>query len=166
MQFVTADLPVMDFPPDPEGVSKYFQVPTTEVPDVTGLSQSAAKTAILHAGLRANIVIVASSEPEGTLLGQSPSAGSKVKQGGSVTVRYSSGVPAIMPDWIGKKAGTIEQRIASFNETTGLGVTYRIIEQPTSDPSLVGRIVTTRPRPGSAVAEGREIVFIVGTAQP
>ena len=166
MQFVTADLPVMDFPPDPDGVSKYFQVPTTEVPDVTGLSEREAKTAILHAGLRPNIVIVASSEPEGTLLGQSPRAGSKVKQGGTVTVRYSSGEPAILPDWIGKKAVTIEQRIANFNEATGLGVTYRIVEQPTSDRSLVGRIVTTRPRPGNAVTEGREIVFVVGIAQP
>jgi len=164
MLYVTEDLPVEDFPPDPDGVGAYFQVPTTIVPDVSGMSESQARSAILHAGLSPSIVHVASSEPAGTLLGQSPSAGSEVRQGGSVSVRYSTGEPAVMPDWIGVRVATIEDRIGRFNERTGLNVTYRIVERETSNRGEIGRVITTRPRPGSSVAPEREIVFFVGVA--
>ena len=164
MQYVTADLPIEDFPDDPEGTNSYFQIPVTEVPDVRGLSQSAARTAILHAGLNPVIIQVASSQEVGTFLGQSPSPGAEVRQGGSVTVRYSSGEPAEMPDWIGVKTTSIETRINNFNSRTGLNVTFRIIERATSNSSEIGRVISTRPNPGSIVNPNREIVFIVGVA--
>ena len=164
MQFVTADLPVEDFPPNPDGTSAYYQTPITEVPDVRGLSQSEARTAILHAGLNPVIIQVASRQEIGTFMGQSPSAGTEVRQGGSVTVRYSSGEPAEMPDWTGVKVENIENRINNFNSRTGLNVTFRIIERATLNPAEVGRVITTRPSPGAIVTPNREIVFIVGVA--
>lgn len=164
MEFVTADLPVEDFPPDPSGTDIYYQVPVTEVPDVTGMTQAEAKTAILHAGLNPVVILVASSDPVDTFLGQSPSPGAEVRQGGSVTIRYSSGEPAEMPDWVGIRTTNIENRINNFNARTGLGVTFRIIERATNDPQEVGRVLQTRPRAGAVVTPGREIVFIVGVA--
>ena len=163
MQYVTADLPVMDFPPDPEGYTKYFQIPTTEVPDLTGMTEAEAKTAVLHAGLRPNIVLVATDEfPEGTFISQSPSPGTEVKQGGSVTVRFSGGEAALMPDWINRRVETLEGRIENFNNRTGLNVTFRIVERETTDATVWGRVIDTRPDPGAVVREGRTIVFIVG----
>ena len=164
MLFVTEDLPVEDFPEDPEGTSKYFLIPTTEVPDVSGMTEAEAKTAILAAGLNPVIVQVASSEPAGTLLGQSPGPGAEVKQGGSVTVRYSTGTPAVMPDWIGVREATIEGRIARFNDDTGLNVTFRIETRVVSDKSQVGRVIATRPAPGATVGAGRQIIFVVGVS--
>lgn len=164
MLFVTEDLPVEDFPTDPEGVGIYFQIPTTEVPDVSGMSESQARAAILQAGLNPAITHVASTSPKGRILSQSPRGGTEVRQGSSVSVRISTGEPAIMPDWIGVRVHTIETRVSNFNANTGLNVTYRIVERVTGEPSQVGRVISTRPQPGATVAPGRELVFVVGVA--
>ena len=110
------------------------------------------------------IIQVASRQELGTFLGQSPSAGAEVRQGGSVTVRYSSGEPAEMPDWTGIRASNIENRINNFNARTGLNVTFRIVERPTSNPDEIGRVILTQPRPGAIETPNREIRFIVGVA--
>jgi penicillin-binding protein 1A len=166
MLYVTEDLPVEDFPPDPAGMGDYFKVPSTEVPDVAGMTESAAKTAILHAGLRPDIIHTASGEPDGTILSQSPPAGATVRQGGSVTVRISSGEAARMPTWTGLKAGSIPRRIANLNERTGLDVTYRIVERITEQTRQVDRVIETRPRPGAILDINTEIVVIVGIEGP
>ena len=164
MQYVTADLPVMDFPPDPEGVTKYFQIPTTEVPDLTGMTEAEATSAVLHAGLRPNIVLVATAEfPEGTFISQSPSPGTEVKQGGSVTVRFSTGEAAVIPDnWVGSRFERFPTKFENFLERTGLDVTYRVVEEESS-VELIGRITRVRPAPGREVNDGRVIVIYVGT---
>ncbi len=164
MLYVTADLPVEDFPPDPEGMGAYYKVPSTEVPDVSGMTESAAKTAILHAGLRPNIVHTASEEPEGTILSQSPSGGATVRQGGSVTVRISSGEPARMPTWVGRNVTSIPGRLETFNERKGLNVTYRIVERV--DDDNIGIVIATRPGTGAILDVNTEIVVIVGVAAP
>ena len=46
MEYVAEDLPVEDFPEEPEGKSSYFRVPMTDVPDVKGLTQRKAESAI------------------------------------------------------------------------------------------------------------------------
>ena len=61
MEYVTADLPVEDFPDDPEGTSAFFRVPKTDVPNVMGLSKRRAEDRIFKAGLRAKIEMVAST---------------------------------------------------------------------------------------------------------
>jgi len=167
MLYVTEDLPVVDFPADPPGTSIYFQIPTTEVPDLTDMTEAEAKTAILHAGLRPNIVLVATDEyPEGTFISQSPSAGTEVKQGGTVTVRFSSGEPAVMPDWINRRVDTIENRMENLNNETGLDLTFRIIEQETDDSDLWGRVISTRPAPGEVLSQGQVIRWFVGVPPP
>jgi len=166
MLYVTEDLPVEEFPPDPEGVSAYYQVPSAEVPDVAGMTKAEAQRAILSMGLNPNIIDTASSEPLGAILSQSPSAGAVVKQGGSVTVRISSGEEATMPTWIGLKVGNIENRLAKLNERTGLNITYRIVERAAEQPSQLGRVMETRPRPGTILSLDRNIVVIVGIAAP
>jgi penicillin-binding protein 1A len=166
MLYVTENLPVEDFPPDPEGVSAYYRVPNADVPDVTGMTEEEAERAILQMGLNPDIIHTASAEPLGTILSQSPSPGVTVRQGSTVTVRISSGEEATMPAWIGHKEGVIEKRIARLNERTGLNLTYRVVARVTEDPDQVGRVMETRPRPGAVLTLDREIVVIVGIAAP
>ncbi len=166
MLYVTEDLPVEDFPPDPEGMRAYYQVPTAEVPDVAGMTEAQARRAILSVGLNANIVHSASAEKLGTILSQSPRGGATVKQGGSVTVRISSGKEARMPTWVGLRASTIETRMANLNERTGLSVTHRIVSRVAERPREVGRVIATRPPPGAVLELEDEIVIVVGVAGP
>ncbi len=166
MEYITADLPVEDFPEAPEGTSAYFRVPLTEVPDVEGLSKKAAKDLIFKAGLFANIVDTASVEPAGTMLGQSPSAGTEISQGRTVTVRYSTGVPPAVPNLLGLAAGDVAGAVSAHNEASGTALTFVIVSQPTENPALVGVVIGTTPGPGGAIAQDGVITVIVGSPAP
>lgn len=162
MTYVTQDLPVVDFPEGPEGTSAFFVTPKTEVPNVSGMSERQARDAIYKAGLRAVISRVASLEPEGTFLGQSPRGGAEVTQGGVVTVRYSSGIAPNLVDLSGLALVDVEAAISLFNEESGLNLTWTIENVPTDDESAVGRVVGTNPAAGSLVEPGQLIIIYVG----
>lgn len=162
MTYVTQDLPVEEFPPAPEGTETFFRTPKTEVPNVSGMTQREARDAIYKAGLRAVIVEVASLEPEGTFLGQSPRGGAEVTQGGVVTVRYSSGVPPALLDLTGLALGEVEAAIDAFNEESGLNLTFAIENVPTDEPSALGFVIGTNPPAGTLVEPDQAIVIYIG----
>ena len=162
MQFITADLPALDFPAEPDGTSSYFRVPLTEVPDVRGMSKSAAKDAIYKAGLFANFVGTASSEPEGAILGQSPSPGTKISQGKSVTVRISTGIPPEVPNLIGLALEDVGDAVAAHNEASGTSLTWTVQGQQTENQTLWGIVIRTDPPVGSPIAETGVIQVFVG----
>ena len=164
MRFVTEGLPVRDFPEAPPGTDVYWRVPNTVVPDVTGLtSEEEIRGAISRAGLFLALEPVAANEPEGTVLDQTPGAGTVLPQGRTVTVRVSTGAPPVMIDLIGMPTENIAGALAAFNEETGLQVTWVIETVPSGNPDRWNRIVTTRPQPGRAVMYQAEIRILVGT---
>ena len=64
------------------------------VPDVTGHSQQDAQHDLQGRGLNTHVVEVASSQPSGTVVAQSPPAGSKVQQGATVRLNVARKAPA------------------------------------------------------------------------
>ncbi|MEA2000435.1 MAG: transglycosylase domain-containing protein [Actinomycetota bacterium] len=166
MEYITADLPVEDFPDEPEGTSSFFRTPKTDVPDVRGLSQRKAEDAIFKAGLRAKIEMVASTAPKGEILEQTPSAGSRVTQGGIVTVRISNGIPPLLLDLRNVPAGQVDGALAIFNEETGLDLSWTRFEVPTNEPSALGRVIRTEPGAGATVEVGQNIKVFIGVSSP
>ncbi len=162
MTYITEDLPVAEWPEDPEGTSAFFRVPRTEVPDVSGQSEAKAKDLIFKAGLRVNIEKIASVEPEGTFLGQSPGAGADVSQGSLVTVTYSSGIPPQLIDLRGLSLADVEAAITNFNDASGLELSWTIENVPTDEPSALGRVIRTNPPAGSLVSPGQLVVIYIG----
>jgi membrane peptidoglycan carboxypeptidase len=162
MTYVTQDLPALEFPEAPEGTEAFFRTPKTEVPDVSGMTKREAKDAIYKAGLRAGIEEVASLEPEGTFLDQSPRAGAEVTQGGVVTVRFSSGIPPELIDLRGLSLVEVEARITTFNEESGLDLVWTIENVPTNEPSAIGQVIGTNPPAGSLVEPEQLIVIFIG----
>ena len=73
-------------------------IPNVTVPDVTGITQAAATTALTSANLIAGAVTQEASDsvPAGTIIRQSPSAGTSVAPGTAVDLVVSSG-PAPLP---------------------------------------------------------------------
>jgi beta-lactam-binding protein with PASTA domain len=61
------------------------------VPDVVGLERAEAASALRDAGLTAVVQTVPSQEPEGTVVAQSPTAGTSVRAGSRVQVNVSEG---------------------------------------------------------------------------
>ncbi len=162
MTYVTEDVPVLEFPEPPECTAAFFRTPKTEVPNVSGMSEREAKDAIYKAGLRAAVKEVASLEPEGTLLGQSPRAGAEVNQGSVVTVRFSSGVPPALIDLRGLSLDQVEAAITAFNEESGLELAWTIENVPTDEPSAIGHVIGTNPPAGTIVEPEQLIVILVG----
>jgi beta-lactam-binding protein with PASTA domain len=63
------------------------------VPNVVGKAQQDAENDLQQRGLNVNAVTVASSQPAGTVVAQSPPASSKVQQGASVRVNVAGSTP-------------------------------------------------------------------------
>jgi membrane peptidoglycan carboxypeptidase len=156
------NLPELTFPDAPEGTEAFFRTPKTEVPNVSGMTEKNARDAIYKAGLRANISRIASLEPEGTFLSQSPRGGAEVTQGGVVTVRYSSGIPPDLIDLRGLALADVEAAITTFNEESGLDLTWTIENVPTDEPSAIGRVINTNPPAGALVEPGQLVVIFIG----
>lgn len=68
-----------------------------EVPDVTGFTQSAATSALTKAGLDVSVLTSQSDQPAGLVISQTPTGGTQVKKGTSVTITVSSGAPTPVP---------------------------------------------------------------------
>ncbi|HEY3542821.1 MAG TPA: PASTA domain-containing protein [Gaiellaceae bacterium] len=64
------------------------------VPDVTGHSQADAEHDLQQRGLNVTIANVPSAKPAGTVVAQSPAAGSKVQQGSTVRLNVAASAPA------------------------------------------------------------------------
>lgn len=155
-------IPATEFPPAPEGTDAFFRVPKTTVPDVSGMGEAEARSEIQHAGLRAVIEKIASIEPEGTFLGQSPAAGVEVTQGGVVTVQYSSGVPPELVDIHGVALADVDAAMTAFNDASGLGLEWTYEYVPTSEPGAIGFVIGTNPPAGSLVEPGQLITIYIG----
>jgi len=83
-------------------------------PDVVGLTQAAATTAITNAGLTLEPITTASSVavPSGSVISQTPAAGAQVVVGSAVALVVSSGPTTVL-----------EEDIVVFSDGTGMQVT-------------------------------------------
>lgn len=162
MLYVTKNLPVEDFPPEPDGTNIYFRVPSTEVPDILEMTEEDAVDAIYKAGLDVTVEEVASAEEKGTILEVDPAVGSKLTQGKSITLRVSNGQPPELIDLRLLNLADVDAAITAFNEQTGLGLTWVVVNQPTTEPTVLGRVINTNPPPGAVVEPGQVITVIIG----
>ncbi len=166
MEYITADLPVEDFPPVPDGTGSFFRVPKTTVPDVSGLSQGAARSAIQKAGLFASFVPTASTAAEGTILSQSPAAGTEISQGNTVTVRISTGVAPVTPNLVGLELSQVDGAMASHNSSSGTSLTWSTQTVQTKNEALWGVVVNTSPGAGAPIPIDGHITVLVGEPAP
>jgi serine/threonine-protein kinase len=131
-----------------------------------GLTKRRAEDRIFKAGLRARIEMVASMEPKGEIIEQSPRGGARVSQGSVVSVRISSGEAPKLLDLRGLSVDRISAALSAFNDETGLDLSWVRIDEPTDDSSAVGTVVRTVPGPGKMVAYEQRIQVYIGVHAP
>jgi membrane peptidoglycan carboxypeptidase len=167
MSYVHAGLPVTDFPPDPGNIQKFLVPPPTTVPNVIGEDESGAKAELREARLNASVEQVPSLEPAGTVVNQSPGGGATVRQGSFVTIYISTGeIPVgALPNLQGLTFDEAVDIVRSFELDSGVLVNLIQAEGPTTDPAMVGRIVSTEPPPGTEVQGAIDVVARVGVLQ-
>jgi len=132
---------------------------TVLVPNVVGLSDQAALTALSDAGLSGTEVQKDSTEPAGRVLSQSPGAGKRVGRGSQVTIFASTGAITV-PDVTG------QPRKTAVTALKKAGFTVAVTEQETTDPNEVGVVISEFPPGGSRGQRGDTVTISVGVEAP
>jgi eukaryotic-like serine/threonine-protein kinase len=127
------------------------------VPAVVGRSSDAAKQAIKGRGLNYAVSFAQSQKQSGTVLSQSPDAGTRVSVGDTVAIVVSQGVQKVtVPNVI----GDLRSNAVSTLRGRGFSVAVNVVD--TSVPSQDGRVTDQFPAPGSKLAKGDEVTIFVG----
>jgi hypothetical protein len=147
MQNVMADLPSIGFP-DPIRAG---------VPNVVGMPLQLARKALKEVRLGSTVTIVDSAQPEGTVVAQSPSAGSQTLPGSTVALEVSNGVAPIraVPDVIGMNSGVARGTL------TEAGFLVRLVEEVTPNENNHGRVIAQDPSGGEELLEQSTVTITV-----
>ena len=136
--------------------------PQTEVPDVTGIGKSEAETEPANAGLSLGTVDEEHSEtvPAGVIISQSPSAGSTVDEGSSVSVVVSIGPPpqeVEVPDLGGMSQADAEAELADA------GLSVGTVAEEESESFDEGHVIRHDPSAGEMVPEDSPVDLVISS---
>jgi beta-lactam-binding protein with PASTA domain/predicted Ser/Thr protein kinase len=127
------------------------------VPVLVGTQRSVAVQQIRSRGLSPSVEEEESSAPAGEVIRQSPSAGSEVEPGSTISIVVSKGEEQVsVPNVIGQLRADAVQALRDA------GLVPSVQEQETDVPSQVGRVTDQFPPPGSNVTSGTEVNVVVG----
>ena len=132
------------------------------VPNVTGESQANATAALTAAGLKVTVSKREVSEPQpGTVISQSPSAGSQAKVGSNVAIVVAQAPQrAPVPNVVGQSE---EQAVAAL---TAQGFAHETVTRTVTDPTKNGIVVQQSPAAGAKAAKGASVTLAVGKLAP
>ena len=130
------------------------------VPDVTGQSQQDAVNTLKGQGLAARVVDVPSTKPAGTVVAQSPSAGTKTQQGSTVRLNVAATAPATttsssQPTTTSSQPTTTSQS-ASGNDYRGMRLSAAVQRIAQGRQEVIVQYVTSSQPAGVVVANARE----------
>jgi serine/threonine-protein kinase len=130
------------------------------VPSVTGQAQAAAEAALTTAGLSVGTVTQQTSEEKtaGTVLSQSPGAGSSLRAGGSVNL-----VVAQAPSEVAVPGVVGQGEAQAAAELGRAGFTPKTASVTTAEPTLVGVVLKQSPGAGQRASRGATVTITVGT---
>lgn len=134
--------------------------PLIATPNVVGLSQSAAQTALVAANLAVGSVSTASSNsvPAGNVISQNPPAGTAVAQGSAVDLVVSSGPPLIAtPNVVGLSQSAAQSALLAANLTVGT------VNTVSSNSIPAGTVISQNPPAGMAVVQGTAVDLVVSS---
>jgi eukaryotic-like serine/threonine-protein kinase len=128
-----------------------------KVPVLVGTQRSLAVQQIRGRGLEPNVEEEESKAPAGEVIRQSPSAGSELPRGSSVSIVVSSGQEqARVPNVIGR------ERPEAVEAIRAAGLDPSVSEEETEVPARVGRVTDQFPPPGAEVEPGTGVTLVVG----
>ncbi|HEX6261880.1 MAG TPA: transglycosylase domain-containing protein [Actinomycetota bacterium] len=144
--------PAIDFPGVPQ-----ISWPKAQVPDVVGLTEEEAMRVLGEAGFTAQSTEVDSSEPAGTVVGQSPQGGARVPVSTTVTIQVSTGKAprARVPDVVGMSEG---QAIRALERA---GFAAAVSYETTNRKNLDGIVGAQAPGAGTRAEEGATVSITV-----
>ena len=143
-------------------VAKKVERPTeVRVPSLRGSSAAEAKTSLRELGLHWSVVEVASAESRGTVVGQTPAAGTELEKGKTVALRVSTG-PALIA--VPGVVGLEEQSARTELQNAGFEVTVN--DDSTTDPADDGTVIEQDPVGGTRAERGAMVTISVARWTP
>ena len=130
------------------------------VPNVEGLTQAAATTAIAGAKLTVGTLTQQTSNTvaTGNAISQEPASGSSVAQGSPVNLVISSGPQMVT---VPNVEGLTQD--AATTAITGTELMVGAVTQQTSNTVATGKVITQDPASGSSVAQGSPVNLVIST---
>jgi beta-lactam-binding protein with PASTA domain len=130
------------------------------VPNVEGLTQAAATTAITAAKLTGGAVTQQSSNTAatGNVISQDPASGSSVAQGSPVNLVISSGPQMVT---VPNVEGLVQD--AATTAITAVKLTGGTVTQQSSDTVAAGNVISQDPTSGSSVAQGSPVNLVISS---
>lgn len=139
---------------------RYTDVPTVEVPELTGFTLEQAENRAAQRGLDLNVESEVSHEEveEGIIISQEPQAGSIIRQTRVIQLTLSQGPPVIeMPEVV-----NLSFREAQINlENSGISVTEENINFVYSDEYAENYVMDQTPEPGREINIGEDYELTV-----
>jgi beta-lactam-binding protein with PASTA domain/predicted Ser/Thr protein kinase len=131
------------------------------VPGVTGQSLNTARTLLQNAGFAVNVLDVTSQKKSGTVIGQDPQAGTKAKEGSTVTLTVSQGPgTATVPSVEGLALDQAKKEI------THAGLKVGRVNHESSQTVPAGDVIRSDPASGQNPAVGTPVTLFVSTGKP
>jgi beta-lactam-binding protein with PASTA domain len=136
--------------------------PAVTVPDVAGKKLLEARKLIRQAGLVTEFRRVPNDLPKGTVVSQSPHAGTTAQRGAHVLVNVSlgpkptAGAQPIVPDVTGQDEATATQDLQDA------GYQVEVVSQETADPAEDRVVVNQNPQPGQPAPTRSKVTIYVG----
>ena len=156
----TSPTPPPPPPPGPPPPPPPTKPATVTVPDVTGQQQDAAQKQLNAVGLKAGIVYLASTQPQGTVVSQAPEAGTTQKRGARIQLNVSLGAtPGTLkgvPDVRNLDAASARAKL------TAAGFKVQMLRQGVTDASQIGKVVDEQPAGGRNAPAGSVVTIYVG----
>ena len=138
-----------------------YLVLTRPVPDVSGLSLTAAEVELSKAGFTDITVAEEFSDtvPRGEVSTQDPRPGARARSGSAVSLVVSRGEPKEVPNLVGETAR------GATGAISGLALETSTTAQP-SDSVPEGVVLSQEPAPGTILEEGDRVALIVSSGPP
>jgi eukaryotic-like serine/threonine-protein kinase len=135
----------------------------TSVPDVVGQSRTAAEATLANAKLTAGTVTQreTNEQPPGTVLEQSPSAGSSMSNGGAVNLTVARAPKEVA---VPNVVGSAKAAASAHLERAGFKVKY--LSRPTGEQSRAGEVLAQSPEAGAHARKGSTVAITVGAYAP
>jgi 6-phosphogluconolactonase len=136
-------------------------IPPVTTPNVVGLTQAAASTALSKVGLVAGQLSMQSSAtvPSGSVISQSPAAGVIVVPGSAVSLAISSGTVAV-PNVVAMT------QTAAATALTGAGLALGTVTLASSATVSAGSVISQTPAAATMVLAGTAVNLSVSVGPP
>lgn len=133
------------------------------VPQLVGMQLGDARAAAQHTGVEVHVVARRPDfhAPKDRILGQLPAAGERVRQGRSLDVIVSDGVPTVQVPNL-SNLSLRDATVALQNTRLDVG---RVVEQRNLEV-IAGIVLSQHPEPFAAVPAGTKVDVVVATGRP